>query len=91
MYDRTTARPYDRTTVRPTLQGATFSMRGQLYHRHYLSPYVMEGAREKVMRRRDCARNLDTPLVCARKHRQMVMKCAYSSVELQCSVPRAHG
>ena len=25
-------RPYDRTTV----QGATFSMRGQLYHGHYL-------------------------------------------------------
>ena len=23
------------TTVRPTLQGATFSMRGQLYHGHY--------------------------------------------------------
>ena len=32
-------RPYDRTTV----QGATFSMRGQLYHGHYLSHYVMEG------------------------------------------------
>ena len=30
---------YDRTTV----QGATFSMRGQLYHGHYLSHYVMEG------------------------------------------------
>ena len=27
---------YDRTTVRPTVQGAIFSMRGQLYHRHYL-------------------------------------------------------
>ena len=26
----------DRTTVRPTVQGATFSMRGQLYHGHYL-------------------------------------------------------
>ena len=24
------------------------------------------------------------------EHRQMTMKCAYSSVELQCSVPRAH-
>ena len=24
------------TTVRPTVQGATFSMRGQLYHGHYL-------------------------------------------------------
>ena len=32
-------RPYDRTSV----QGATFSMRGQLYHGHYLSHYVMEG------------------------------------------------
>ena len=30
---------YDCTTV----QGATFSMRGQLYHGHYLSHYVMEG------------------------------------------------
>ena len=28
-------RPFDRTTVRPTVQGATFSMRGQLYHGHY--------------------------------------------------------
>ena len=27
---------YNRTTVRPTVQGATFSMRGQLYHGHYL-------------------------------------------------------
>ena len=26
---------YDRTTVRPTVQVATFSMRGQLYHGHY--------------------------------------------------------
>ena len=26
--------PYDRTTVRPTVQGATFSMRGQLYRGH---------------------------------------------------------
>ena len=74
----------------PLVQGATFSMRLQLYHGHYLSHYVMEG-REKVMRRRDCVRNLDTPLVCARRHRQMTMKCAYSSVELQCSVPWAHG
>ena len=32
-------RPYDRTTV----QGATFSMRGQPHHGHYLSHYVMEG------------------------------------------------
>ena len=46
-YDRTTVRPYDRTTVRPydraTVQGATFNMRGQLYHGHYLSHNVMEG------------------------------------------------
>ena len=34
-------RPYDCTTVRPTAQGATFSMRGQLYHGHYLSHYVI--------------------------------------------------
>ena len=27
---------YDRTTVRPNVQGATFSMRGQLYHGHNL-------------------------------------------------------
>ena len=27
---------YDHTTVRPTVQGATFSMCGQLYHGHYL-------------------------------------------------------
>ena len=27
---------YDRTTVRPTVHGATFSMRGQLYQGHYL-------------------------------------------------------
>ena len=25
---------YDRTTVRPTVQGATFNMRGQLYRGH---------------------------------------------------------
>ena len=31
------------------------------------------------MRRRDCLRSLDTPLMCARRHRQMTMKCAYSS------------
>ena len=29
-------RPYDRTAVQPTVQGATFSMHGQLYHGHYL-------------------------------------------------------
>ena len=34
---------YDRKTTRPTVQGATFSMRGQLCHGHYLSHYVMEG------------------------------------------------
>ena len=28
------------------------------------------------MRRRDCVRNLDTPSVCAKKHRQMTIKCA---------------
>ena len=27
---------YDHTTVQPTIQGATFSMRDQLYHGHYL-------------------------------------------------------
>ena len=27
------------------------------------------------MRMRNCACNLDTPLVCARKHQQMTMKC----------------
>ena len=27
---------YDCTTVRPTVQGATFCMRSQLYHGHYL-------------------------------------------------------
>ena len=27
-------RPYDRTTVRPTVQEATFNMRGQLYRGH---------------------------------------------------------
>ena len=42
------------------------------------------------MRRRDCMRNLDSPSVCAKRHRQMTIKCAYSNVELQCSVLRAH-
>ena len=42
------------------------------------------------MRRRDCERNLDTPSVYAKRHRQMTIKCAYSNVELQCSVLRAH-
>ena len=32
-----------------------------------------------------------TSLVCARRHQQIMMRCAYSSAELQCSVPRAHG
>ena len=27
---------YNRTTARTTVQGATFSMHGQLYHGHYL-------------------------------------------------------
>ena len=30
-------------TVRPTVQSATFSMRGQLHYGHYLSHYVMDG------------------------------------------------
>ena len=42
------------------------------------------------MRRYDYVHNLDTPLVCANRHRQMTIKCAYSNVELQCSVLRAH-
>ena len=37
------------------------------------------------MRRRDCVRNLDTW-----KHRQTTIKCAYSSVERQCSVYCGH-
>ena len=36
------------------------------------------------MRRYVCVCNLDTPLVCARRHQRVTMKCAYSSVELQC-------
>ena len=43
------------------------------------------------MCRRNCVRNLVTPLVCARRHRQMTIKCTYSGVELMCSVLRAHG
>ena len=42
----TTVRPYDRTTVRPTAQGATFSMRSQLYLRHYLIISPLHGHRE---------------------------------------------
>ena len=68
-------------TVRPTVQGATFSMRGQLHCWHYLSHYVLEGLGRKAMRRRDCVRNLDTPSVCANRHRKTTMKYAYSSVE----------
>ena len=40
---------------------------------------------------RDCVCNLDTPFMCARKHGQMTMKCAYSCVKLWCSVLQAHG
>ena len=39
-------RPYDRTTVRPTVQGATFSMHGQLYHGHYLKISPLHGQGE---------------------------------------------
>ena len=39
------------------------------------------------MRRRDCVRNLNTPLECASRHRQTMIK----GVTLQCSVLRAHG
>ena len=50
MFDRTTVRPYDRTTdrttVRPTVQGATFSMRGQLYHGHYIIISPLHGQGE---------------------------------------------
>ena len=37
-----TIRPYDCTTV----QGATFSIHGQLYHRHYLTFSPLHGRRE---------------------------------------------
>ena len=40
------------------------------------------------MCRHNWARNLVTPLVCARRHRQMTIKCTYSGVELMCSVLR---
>ena len=46
-------------TVRASAQGASFSMRGQMYREDYLNGR----AREKVMCRRDCLRNLDTPFV----------------------------
>ena len=39
---------YDRKTVRPTVQGATFSMRGQLYHGHYLIISHLHGHGEVV-------------------------------------------
>ena len=41
--------------------------------------------------RRDCVCNLDTPFMCARRHGQMTMKCAYSCVKIWCSVQQAHG
>ena len=34
------------------------------------------------MHRGACVRDYDTPLVCARGHRQMTMNCAYSSAAL---------
>ena len=37
---------YDRATVRPTVQGATFSMRGQLYHWHSLIISALHGHEE---------------------------------------------
>ena len=43
------------------------------------------------MCRHNWVRNLVTPLVCARRHRQMTIKCTYSGVELMCSVLRADG
>ena len=67
------------------------SMCGQLYRWPYLSHYVMERQKKKVMRKLDFAPNLDNPLVSARRHQQMAMKCAYSSAELKYSVPRARG
>ena len=36
-------RPYDRRTVGLTIKGATFSMRGQLYHGHYLIISPLQG------------------------------------------------
>ena len=60
-------------------------------HKAQPSVSLIGRAREKVMRRRDCVPNLDTLLVYAKRHRQMTIKCAYSKVELQCSVLRAHG
>ena len=75
-------------TVRASLQGATFSMRGQLVPQTLFQPFSNGRAKGKVMRKRDCLPNLDTPLVCARRHRQMTMKCAYLGAERQCSVPR---
>ena len=37
---------YNRTTARTTVQGATFSMHGQLYHGHYLIISPLHGHRE---------------------------------------------
>ena len=34
------------------------------------------------MRKRNYVRNLDTPLVCASRHQQMTLKCAYLSADL---------
>ena len=41
---------YDRTTDRPNVQGATFSMRGQLYHEHYLIISPLHGHGEVAIR-----------------------------------------
>ena len=49
---------YDRTTVRPTVQGATCSMRGQLYHGHYLIISPLHGHGEVAN---------DNPLILLRK------------------------
>ena len=45
------------TTVRPTVQGATFSMRSQLYLRHYLIISPLHGHREVAN---------ETPLILSR-------------------------
>ena len=42
-------------TVRLTVLGATFSMRRQLFHGHYLSHYVMEGEGEGNVQVQLCA------------------------------------
>ena len=79
---------YDRTTDRTRY----YFQHARLTVLRALSLPLRNGrAMEKVMRRRNSVRNSESPLVCARRHRQMTMKCAYSSVEFQCSVPWAHG